>query len=126
MALSGHLMQCGIMPAFGSKADMKWVREKSPLMTQSGHQPDLGRSAAGNYRRGNNERQCKIDADQDFKHVKALCELKPCLTGQNRNATLIAPALGPPHQSDLISTSIRVLVPQYIACDVNIGSALLA
>ena len=37
MALSGHLMQCGIMSAFGGKADIKHYPAECPLMTHSGH-----------------------------------------------------------------------------------------
>jgi hypothetical protein len=37
LAISGHSSLCGFMSAIGGKADIKWRREKSPLLTQSGH-----------------------------------------------------------------------------------------
>ncbi len=37
MAISGHLMQCGIMSAFGGKADIVHGPSECPLLTQSGH-----------------------------------------------------------------------------------------
>ena len=37
MAISGHLMQCGIMSAFEGKADIVRIGDLCPLMTQSGH-----------------------------------------------------------------------------------------
>jgi len=37
MAQSGHSTGRVVMSAFGSKADMKWCCDESPLMTQSGH-----------------------------------------------------------------------------------------
>jgi hypothetical protein len=36
---SRYVPACG-MAAFGGKADIKWSREKSPLLTQSGHSDD--------------------------------------------------------------------------------------
>ncbi len=37
LAISGHLMQCGIMSAFGGKADIDRGSAECLLMTQSGH-----------------------------------------------------------------------------------------
>ncbi len=41
LAQSRHLMQCGIMSAFGGKADIVSMGDLCLLMTQSGHPPSL-------------------------------------------------------------------------------------